>query len=82
MPWRGISGRGDVKLAALVYQQSGEPMIAPDAGNHVSTVNPDLPALTWRAAEEVLGNSLRALSSGLAPPGRAPPSCICMRAIS
>lgn len=54
----------DLKLAALVYQQSSEAMLIVDAENHILDVNQAFIDTTGYTAAEVQGRDPRLLSSG------------------
>jgi len=54
-----------LKLAALVYQNSIEAMTVTDADNHIIAINSSFTKMTGYTAQEVLGKNPRILSSGL-----------------
>jgi diguanylate cyclase (GGDEF)-like protein/PAS domain S-box-containing protein len=54
----------ELKLAAMVYQESGEGMVVTDAGNRVLSVNPAFERITGYRSDESLGKSANDLLSG------------------
>ncbi len=53
-----------LKLAALVYQNSSEAMVVTDADNHILTVNPAFTGMTGYTLEDVQGKTPKILASG------------------
>ncbi|MFZ4703394.1 MAG: PAS domain S-box protein, partial [Candidatus Methylumidiphilus sp.] len=58
------SAEEEMKLAALLYQNSNEAMTVTDANGVILNVNPAFTRLTGYAAEEVVGKNPRILQSG------------------
>ncbi|WP_446808096.1 EAL domain-containing protein [Methylomonas sp. 2BW1-5-20] len=54
----------NLRLAALVYDNSSEAMVVVDNENTILSVNPAFTAMTGYTAEEVIGKNPRILSSG------------------
>ncbi|MCQ8182176.1 PAS domain S-box protein [Methylomonas sp. SURF-1] len=54
----------NLRLAALVYNNSSEAMIVVDADNNILSVNPAFTAMTGYRAEEVIGQNPSVLRSG------------------
>jgi len=54
----------DLKLAALVYQNSSEAMTVTDADNRIVAINPAFLCMTGYTEEEVIGQNPKILSSG------------------
>lgn len=54
----------ELKLAALVFQNSSEGMMVTDADNHIIGVNPAFSAITGYSFDEVKGKTPNILSSG------------------
>lgn len=54
----------ELKLAALVYQESGEAMMVTDASNRIVSVNPAFEQVTGYRSENVVGKIPVILSSG------------------
>ncbi|WP_082880832.1 PAS domain S-box protein [Methylomonas sp. DH-1] len=54
----------NLRLAALVYDNSSEAMIVVDADNNILSVNPAFTAMTGYRAEEVIGQNPSLLHSG------------------
>ncbi|HQT30052.1 MAG: hypothetical protein B7X81_03015 [Hydrogenophilales bacterium 17-61-76] len=53
-----------LRLAAMVYENSGEGMLVTDAGNHIVAVNPAFTRLTGYELTDVVGKKPSVLSSG------------------
>ncbi|MDT4330938.1 EAL domain-containing protein [Methylomonas sp. MED-D] len=53
----------NLRLAALVYQNSSEAMVVTDADNNILSVNPAFTLMTGYAADEVVGRNPRVLKS-------------------
>lgn len=54
----------ELRLAAMVYQNSSEAMTVTDSQGHIVSVNPAFTSLTGYTLEEVLGKSTKLLNSG------------------
>lgn len=54
----------ELKMAALVFQNSSEGMMVTDANNHIITINPAFSTITGYSFDEVKGKSPSILSSG------------------
>jgi len=54
----------ELKLAAMVYQDSSEAMMVTDSGNRIIAVNPAFEQITGFRADEVLGKNPNFLKSG------------------
>lgn len=54
----------ELRLAALVYQNSSEAMMITDADNRIISINPAFTVCTGYTADDVLGENPRILSSG------------------
>ena len=57
-----------LRLAARVFEHSGEAIIVTDGNNRIVQVNPAFTRLTGYEADEVLGRNPRFLSAGRTPP--------------
>ncbi|MGZ4959084.1 MAG: EAL domain-containing protein [Methylomonas sp.] len=54
----------NLRLAALVYENSSQAMLVTDADNNILSANPAFTAMTGYAADEVIGTNPRILRSG------------------
>jgi diguanylate cyclase (GGDEF)-like protein/PAS domain S-box-containing protein len=54
----------ELRLAALVYQNSNEAITVTDTDNHIIAINPAFSEMTGYSAEEVIGRTPKILSSG------------------
>lgn len=59
-----IRSQENLRLAALVYENSSEAMLVTDADNRILDINPALTRITGYSLEEMLGKNPNILSSG------------------